>query len=340
MVKSEPVFLSSNGTGLVRLKKDAGDWVSSHPLEGVKINCIVSDPANPRKIFLGTQNHGILLSTDAGKTWRSVGLNQIPVKSIAVDPNDPNTIYAGGRPVSLYVSRDGGTVWEELPAMRKTPRFWWFSPADPPGMLPYVNGLTVSPLDSNVILAGIELGAVMRSDDRGQTWSKHLRGCDRDCHSLKFHPNDGNWAYEAGGLSGVAFSQNGGKDWRKPKEGLGTKYGWVVAADPEQPEIWYLSAAEPANLLQGEFTPPGHNDGKANAHIYRKNGDEPWVKLSGGLPEPLDYMAYDLAVVAERPGHVYAGLSNGAVWHSEDYGDHWRQMPFNLGRVNYLLIVI
>lgn len=334
------VFLVSTGSSLARAEMVKGEWVISHPLEGIRINCMVSDPGNPQRVFLGTQNNGVLLTTDAGVTWQAAGLSNVIVRSLAVDPSNPQTIYGGGKPVSMYVTHDGGVTWRELEAMRKTPRFWWFSPADPPGLKPYVNSLTVSPEDPQVLLAGIELGAVLRSEDGGLSWSKHLQGCDRDCHSLKFHPTNGNWAYEAGGLSGVAFSQNGGKDWRKPKEGLGAKYGWSVVADPVEPEIWYLSAAEQANVLRGEFTPPGHEDGKADAHIYRKKGNAPWEQLSGGLPEPLDYMAYDLAVVPDHPGLLFAGLRNGQVWQTEDYGDHWALMPFNLGRVHNAMIVI
>ena len=338
-MNTEFVFLATNRNVLTRVENTTGQWVISHPLEGVKINCLVGDPTNPGKIYLGTQTDGILFSADGGISWKPLGTFHIPIKSIAIDPSHPQIIYAGGKPVSLYMTQDGGEVWEELPALRKTKRFWWFSPADPPGMTPYVNNLAVSPQEPNVLLAGIEAGAVMRSEDHGRTWSKHLRGSDRDCHSLKFHPANGDWAYEAGGMSGVAVSQNGGKVWRKPKEGLGTKYGWVVAADPERPEIWYLSAAEQGKLLRGEFTPPGHQDGQANAHLYRKNGDAPWVSLLGGLPDPLDYMAYGLAVVPGHPGHVFAGLANGQIWHSEDYGDHWTEMPFNVGRVEKLMIL-
>ena len=339
-MKNERVLLAATGRVLARAEKVADHWEVTRPLEGVKINSMVRDPENPHTVYMGTQNDGVLISRDAGKSWQSSGLQGIPVKSLAVDPSDPQTLYAGCKPVSLYVTRNGGETWNELEAIRSTRQWWWFSPADSPGITPYINALAVSPDDPEVILAGIELGAVMRSDDRGRTWSKHLRGSDRDCHSLIFHHTDGNWAYEAGGMSGVAFSQNGGLDWRKPKEGIGAKYGWAVAADPERPEVWYLSAAEQANLLKGEFSPPGHNDGRANAHLYRKNGDAPWEQLSGGLPEPLDYMAYELAVVPEQPGHVYAGLGNGQVWFSEDYGDQWALMPFNLGGVHNAMIVI
>lgn len=333
------IFLASTGSSLARAEQVGEQWVVSHYLEGFRINSLVSDPTNSQIVYLATQNNGVYRSIDAGKSWQPIGLSVVPVKSLAVDPSDPQTIYAGCKPVSLYTSHDGGATWQENEAMRATRKFWWFSPADPPGMTPYVNGLSVSPDDPAILLAGIEVGATMVSLDSGLTWSKHLPGSQRDCHSLKFHPQHGDWAYEGGG-NGVSFSQDGGRTWKKSTIGLGSKYGWMVAADPERPDIWYLSASESPNLLRGEFDPPAHHDGNARAHIFRKVADEPWEQLSGGLPEPLDYMAYDLAVIPEQPGHVYAGLANGQVWHSNDYGDHWQQMPFNLRRISNGLIVL
>jgi len=338
-MENSHIFLASTGSSLARAEYVAEQWVVSQSLDGVKINGLVTDPHNPQILYLATQKNGVYKSNDAGKSWQPQGLSGIPVKSLTVDPSDTQTIYAGCKPVSLYVSHDGGVSWKELEAMRKTRKWWWFSPADPPGMTPYVSGLAVSPNNPRVLLAGIEVGATMISLDGGLTWSKHLRGSQLDCHSLKFHPVDGDWAYEGGG-GGVSFSQDGGRTWTKSKLGLGSKYGWMVAADPERPDLWYLSASEAPNLIRGEFNPPAHQDGHARAHIYRKVSDEPWEQLSGGLPEPLDYMAYDLAVVPDQPGHLYAGLSNGQVWHSGDYGDHWEQMPFNLDSVQNGMILI
>ncbi len=339
-MKNEYIFLAATGRSLARVERENGDWQITHHLDGFKINTIVCDPENPRKVYLGTQAHGLMVSSDSGKSWKSLGLEDIPIKSLAIDPQNPKKIFAGSKPVSLFMSENGGGSWFELEAMRQTRRWWWFSPADPPGWTPYVNALAVSPTDRDVILAGIELGAVMRSEDGGRSWSKHLRGSDRDCHSLRFHPVDGSWAYEGGGISGPALSQDGGRTWQKPKEGLGKKYGWMVAADPERPDIWYLSASEQPNLLRGEFNPPAHQDGQAKGHIYRKVGQKPWQQLSGGLPEPMDYFPYDLAILPQYPGTLFAGLANGEIWQTKDYGDHWTCLPFNLGRIHSAMVVI
>jgi hypothetical protein len=138
----------------------------------------------------------------------------------------------------------------------------------------------------------------------------------------------------------MAFSRDSGLTWQKPRAGLGTKYGWMVAADPAQPEIIYLSASNLPNMLRGEWEPPAHRDGQAKAHIYRAVDGSPWTKLDGGLPQPLDYMAYALITDPDVPGYLYAGLSNGDIWHTSDYGDNWLQLPFNLGGIHTSLIVL
>jgi photosystem II stability/assembly factor-like uncharacterized protein len=339
IMNNEKVFLAATGEGLSRAQKMNGRWEVTAHLPGNRINCLVSDPFDPKRVYAGTQNGEILVSGDSGETWTEGGTLDVPVKSLAASPHHPGTIYAGGKPVSLYVTRDGGGSWQELEGMRQARRWWWFSPAEPPDWNPYVMALTISPTEPDVILAGIELGGVLRSEDGGISWSRHRRGAVLDCHSIKFHPTNGSWVYEGGG-GGAAVSRDGGITWVKPKAGLKKRYGWMVAADPVRPEVWYLSASGMPNLLKGEFEPPAHVDGKANASIFRSVGGAPWETLSGGLPEPLDYMAYALITDPGAPGHLFAGLSNGDVWHTADYGDSWQQQPFNLGGIQHTMIMV
>jgi hypothetical protein len=339
-MKENEIFIAATGNSLARAEKVLDRWEVKHSLQGVKINCIVKDPQNPKTIYLGTQHHGVMVSRDQGQNWKTMGMKDLPVKALTIDPQNSKRIFLGSKPVSLFLTENGGLSWSELDAVRKTRQWWWFSPGDPPGMTPYVNCVSVSPTNANVILIGIEAGAVMRSVDGGKAWSKHLRGSDRDCHSLKFHQTNGDWVYEGGGVSGHAYSSDGGKTWQKSKKGLGTKYGWMVAADPEKPDIWYLSASNQPNLFKDGFSPPAHQDGQANGHLYRKIGNEPWQQLSGGLPEPLDFMAYALATDPAHPGHLYAGLANGDVWFTQDYGNSWVKLLLNLGGIHHSMVVI
>jgi photosystem II stability/assembly factor-like uncharacterized protein len=333
------IFLAATGKHLARAEFIDGDWKLDQSLQGTQINALTSDPLHPQNVYAGTQRNGIMVSSDYGRTWQNLGLSDKTVKSIAIHPQNPDIIFAGCKPVSLYVSQDGGETWEEYEGLRRARRWWWFSPAEPPEWNAYVIALTISPTNPDVIMAGIELGGALRSEDGGRTWSNHRRGAERDCHSLKFHPTNGNWVYQGGG-GGPAFSQDEGLTWRKAKNGMGTKYGWMVAADYERPEVWYFSASNLPKLWKGEFEPPAHKDGQANAHIYRSVGGASWEQLSGGLPEPLDYMAYALITDADAPGHLYAGLANGDVWQTQNYGDTWTQMPLNLGSIHHTMIMI
>jgi hypothetical protein len=332
------IFLATTGRGLARaVRQQDGSWSVKFSLQDQDIRCLAADPLDPRVFYAGTQGNGVLRSEDEGASWSPAGLQGQIVKSIAPSPHEPGVIYAGTKPACIYMSRSCGKEWTELESFRRIRgRGWWRSPAEPPDWRAYVMGLSISPSDPDLLVAGIEFGAVVRSVDGGKTWSNHRKGALRDCHSLTFHAHDGDWVYEAGG-GGAAVSNDGGSTWRQPKAGLDRRYGWACAADPERPEVWYVSAS-PFYSGGLKFEPAAHVVGKSNAAIYRSAGGAAWEKLGGGLPEPLNYMANALLSDPDAPGHIYAGMANGDVWHSQDYGDHWTQLPFSLGGDPFKLI--
>lgn len=328
------IFLSTNGNRLARAECSAdGQWSVEFLLEGTPVRCLCVDPHNRNIIYAGTQGSGVLRSSDGGRTWQAAGLAGHVVKSIAVSPCEPDTIYAGTRPALIFVSRDSGAHWEELSAFRRIfSRRIWFSPAEPP-FIGYVQGIALSPTDPNVIVAGIEAGAVVRSTDRGKTWQDHRKGALRDCHSIRFHATNGDWVYEGGGTgAGVTFSRDAGNTWTQIRQGLDRHYGWAAAADPARPDVMYASVS-PGPMK-------AHSADNAQAYIFRSTGGSPWEKLSGGLPQPLNHMPYALLTDPAAPGHLYAGMSNGVVWHTADYGDHWRQLPLNLGGIWTAMIML
>ncbi|MBI3960161.1 MAG: hypothetical protein HY328_15210 [Chloroflexi bacterium] len=250
------------------------------------------------------------------------------IRSLAVSAQCPGVVYAGTKdPAAVYASEDGGRHWEERTAFRRARRWYWCSPAEKP-FTPYVLALALSPADSNLILAGIEVGAVLRSSDGGQSWSGHRGGADRDCHQLHFHPRQPNWAYQAGG-GGPAVSRDGGITWRKHRSGLEGHYTWNVACDPQQPEIWY---AVTAPFFKAHST-------NAQAALYRHAGAAPWQKLAGGLPPSWPALPV-LAAHPNAAGHLYLATRQGALWHSQDYGDSWHLLPPTIGPVWFQLLVL
>lgn len=333
-------IIATTGENLARATRSAGGtWSVKTQLQGTQVNCLASGPHNPNIIYAGTQGNGLLRSEDWGKTWHPVGMEGSVVKSLAFSLTEAGVLYAGTKPPAVFVSRDAGENWAELESFRQMRQPSWKTPAEPGD--PYVLGLAVSPTDPKVIIAGVEYGAVLRSADGGNSWHGHLKGTSKDCHSLTFHATDGNWVYQGGGGWPAAVSRDGGVTWKQPRKGMGwSLYGWAVAADPERPEIWYVSAAPYATLPYFWMFPTGHWDGHAHASIFRATEGNRWKRLAGGLPQPLDYMAYDLLTDPSEPGHLYAGLSNGDVWHTADYGDTWHKLPFNLGRIGRSMIML
>ncbi len=327
-------FLATTGHGIARAEYVATtQWSIEFLLLDQDVRCLAADPLNPEVVYAGTQGNGVLRSRDRGKTWRPCGLSGQVVKALAMSPAAPGTVYAGTKPACLFVSRDEGSTWTELPSFRQIPsRRFWLSPAEPP-FIGYVQSIALSPTDPRTIVVGIEFGAVVRSQDGGQTWTDHRRGALRDCHSLTFHVSDGDWVYEAGGTgAGVAVSQTAGDRWTQPGEDLRQHYGWAVAADPAQPTLWYASVASSALKA--------HRDQRAEASLVRMTEGQSWQTLAGGLPQPLTNMPYALLTDPTAPGHVYAGLGNGEVWHSSTSGEIWHQLPFTLKRIARTLIAL
>jgi BNR/Asp-box repeat len=327
-------ILAATHRGIARASAqdvDAAWSVESH-LTDYDVRCLAADPAHPQTVYAGTQNAGVLRSDDGGQTWRTMGLTGYQVKSLVVSRAVPDTIYAGTRPALVFVSHDGGASWKELTAFRSIRSRWlWFSPAEKP-FTAYVQALALSPDDPGVIVAGIEAGAVVRSEDGGKTWSGHRSGALRDCHSLAYHPQHSGWVYEGGGTgAGVSVSRDAGATWAQPRGGLDRHYGWAVAADRAHPEVWY------ASLSPGPTK--AHSANNAQAFIFRATGGADWQKLSGGLPQPLNAMPYALLTDPTHSGHVYAGLSNGQVWHSADYGDTWGRLAFDLPAIRSMVLL-
>ena len=327
---SELAFLAIANRRIVRAAPGAAGWQVETVLDGPAPVTLAADPAHRNIIYAGTQGNGVYRSADGGRSWTPCGLAGQIVKSLAVSPHDSQVIYAGVKPAAVYKTTDGGQHWAELKEFQRVPnRWWWFSPAEPP-FRAYVNAIALSPSEPDVVLAGIEFGAVVRSEDGGRTWSRHRHGALRDCHSLAFHRGDGQWVYEAGGTGGgAAVSRDGGRTWEQPKSGLAKKYGVVCAADPARPEVWYVALAPGPGKAYGE---------KAEAYLYRASAGADWQPI-GWQPHPMGQMPRALVTRPDAPGQLFVGTTYGDVWHTADYGDSWQRLPFDLGGGLSLLVL-
>lgn len=324
-------FISTTAGGVARLV-DSGEWTVDEYLGGEVVYALATGPGDSRLVLAGTEGNGLFRSDDAGATWTAVGLPDEHVMSIAVAPTDTERIYAGVRPPAMYRSDDGAETWTELTAFQNIRgRRIWRSPASPP-FSAYVNAIAVSPTDPDLVVAGIEFGAVIRSTDGGESWSNHRRKAIRDCHSLTWHPRDDSNVYEAGAgfpRRPGARSTDGGETWVKPGGGLDRGYGVAVAADPADPECWYVSAST------SPFAAASEKD--ARSTIFRRRMGESWEALEAF---PGERMAWALCTDPDRPGELWAGRRDGTVYHSADHGDTWTRLEGRLPEIDRTMVML
>jgi photosystem II stability/assembly factor-like uncharacterized protein len=300
---------AATGNAIARLDESDGSWAVEVLLRGSGAQCLALDPADPDTVFAGLREGGVRRTADGGGTWVDCAVPEPGVFSLAVGAAD-GAVYAGTEPSALYRSDDRGESWRELESLLQLPsRPTWSFPPRP--WTSHVRWIAPSPHEANLLLVGIELGGLMRSADRGETWEDHRPGAQRDVHSLAWHPRVEGRAYEAGG-GGAAWSDDAGETWQPADEGRDRHYTWSVAVDAEDPELWYVSAST------GPYAAHGGRD--PQARIYRRR-DGQWHALAGGLPEPIPAMPYAL-VAAD--GRLFAGLANGEIWESGDRGETWR----------------
>ncbi len=301
---------AATGDAIARLDEREGVWQTRISLTGSSAQCLALDPFDRDVVYAGLREGGVRRTIDGGKSWSDCGLPAPGVFSLAVSATG-GAVYAGTEPSALYRSDDRGETWVELGGLLELPsRPTWSFPPRP--WTSHVRWIAPSPHDADLLLVGIELGGLMRSTDRGETWHDHRPGAQRDVHSLAWHPHVAGRAYEAGG-GGTAWSDDGGYSWHAADAGRDRNYTWSVAVDPDDPELWYVSAST------GPYAAHGGRD--PQALIYGRR-DGAWHALTGGLPESLPAMPY--ALVAFEGG-VVAGLADGQLWGSEDRGESWER---------------
>ena len=297
-------LLVATGEALVRVAGREADVLLKRP----GLQAVAVDPSVPERIAVGCRGAGVWVSGDDGSTWSDARLPAQDVFSVAFGPD--GALYAGCEPSALYVRR-GDAPWRELATLRELPSAptWSFPPRP---WTSHVRWIAPSPHDADVVLVGIELGGLMRTEDGGETWADHRPGAQRDVHALAWHPTERGRAYEAAG-GGAAWSRDEGETWEPADEGRDRHYTWALAVDPDDPGRWYVSAAP------GPFE--AHGSRPAQAALYRWSGEGPWEELDLGLPRPLEAMPYALAW---SDGRLVAGLRDGRILESEDGGDTWR----------------
>lgn len=316
-------LLFSASRTILDIKQTGEKWTLEEKATPHTMLCLAADPEQPGRLYGGTFNDGLWISEDWGTTWRKAGdgIFHNRVMSVAVSPteklNGASVVWAGTEPSGLFRSEDGGESWEHYPGLLDLPsKSSWSFPPRP--YTHHVRWIEPDPHAENRIFVGIELGGVMKSEDKGKTWEDRKPGSQYDSHTLTTHPFSAGRIYEAAG-GGFAESLDSGKTWQTKNEGLGD-YNYLVeiAVNPNDQDTVIVSAAKgPHSAYQPE---------NAYTVLMRRENNQPWEQITDGLPHPEGSHVFSLASRKTEPDIFYA-VNNTGAYQSKDAGKTWQKLP-------------
>ncbi|HIW13233.1 MAG TPA: hypothetical protein H9891_08805 [Candidatus Salinicoccus stercoripullorum] len=312
----------SAGNSLYEIKEGEGGWVmAERPAPNVLL-CIAADPDKPGRLYGGTFDDGLFISDDGGGTWEpaGAGITHNRVMSLAISPteniNGCRVVWAGTEPSGLFRSEDGGQTWTDCPSLLELPsKSTWSFPPRPETH--HVRFIEPDIHDTERIFAGIELGGVMRSEDKGRSFEDRKPGSQHDSHTLATHPKVRGRVYEAAG-GGYAESFDSGSTWETFNDGL-DPYGYLVgiAADSGNADTIIVSAAKSPRTA--------YKPSNAETIMMRRENGGRWEWVHEGLPAPDGSAVFSLASDSAEPGVFYA-LNNTGFYISRNSGKTWNKV--------------
>ena len=292
-------------------------------------------------VLAGTRKGLFIGRSDDGRRdwqWDEPRFTFDEVYSCAVDKRDGRTRLLSGN-ASLWLgaqvqrSDDLGATWDCTPNG---------GPTFPEGLdtsVKHVWQLTPG-TGEGVVYAGVEPGAIFRSDDGGETFSL-VRGLwdhphraewgegfgGQAFHTILPHPDDPDSVVAAISTGGVYRTRDGGETWTACNKGIradfmpeGMRYPELgqcvhkIARHPERPSRLYL---------------------QNHGGVYRSDDEgDTWHEIGEGLPSDFGFC---IAVHPRDPDTVWVFPIGGGdhrfppggkarVWRSRDGGESWAEL--------------
>lgn len=317
----------------------------------LEINSIAVHPSVPNRVFIGTNNYGVMVSNDSGRNFvpTNDSFTSRFAYSVLPDSQQSNRLYAATRNIAtgggfVFVSNDSGVTWTPSRSL------------DINRVSPFA--IVQDRKNANLMYLGTNLG-IYRSLDRGVSWLplptvkppvapkkpvkravparkgtasvkapvvtaaaagptiKMVPSINEKVKVLSF-TEDGRNGLFAGTDKGLYRSYDIAKGWEKLNLGIGVNDNiFVVHMSPTRPGTIWVGTATSGVLVSKD-------DGKT------------WTKAGGAVDGvPISSIATD----PERPDFVYVGTTQ-TFYVSKDGGASWKRRGGDLPLGNFTSILI
>lgn len=269
------------------------------------------------RVLVGTRKGAFILTSDEKRERWDVsgphfaGWEMYHMKG---SPVDPDRLYASqsnswfGQ--TIQRSDDGGKTWEpvgnEFVYAGVPGTHQWYDGTQHPWEFARVWHLEPSPIDRDVVYAGVEDAALFRSADGGLTW--------QELSGLRLHTSGSSWQPGAGGLclhtiildrnhpdrivvaisaAGAFRSTDGGTTWQAINRGLSSNFMPNPEADVGHcVHCMAMHPSRPSTLFMQKHWDVMRSD----------DAGDSWYEVSGNLPSDF---GFPIAVHAHEPETIY-----------------------------------
>ncbi|BAK66576.1 conserved hypothetical protein [Sphingobium sp. SYK-6] len=289
------------------------------------ISAILHEPESGLLFAGGHYEAGLWVSEDLGENWTpyNEGLQSRHIYTLAAQQREEGTVlWLGTEPPMLYKSTDLGRSWTALPGMLKVKNTdkWTFPP---PPHVAHVKNVAFHPDRPDEIYICIEQGALLKSDDAGETWDE-VTGYEssedffyNDNHRVLIRPSDPD-----------DFLMDGGEGLYRSAHGVWTH---LTTRDDRigYPDAMFLDPRNENGVIMGGPQNPPRKWREQDtpmadpAVLYSADGGATWETMGVGLPKIVGNIeAMGLHSFGDAFS-LYAGTATGEIFHSDDCGETW-----------------
>ena len=295
------------------MSSNGGTTWSLTTQRNLEINSIAVHPDEPNRVFIGTNNYGVMVSNDGGHNFAQAN-NSFTSRftySIIPDIAQPNRLYALTHNVAtgggfFFRSDDSGQTWTQarnLDVGRITPFVVRQDKANP-----------------NLMYLGTNVG-LYSSLDRGDTWTQVVPPKPPAAKSVKGSPSTKTTTSAKSSASAKSSSSTKNAS-KSPVKKAPVK---AAPAPLDTPEIPGLVPALTEKVKTIELLPDGKGMlAGTDKGLYRSlDLTKGWEKLS--FAPGMDENVFAIHFTSIRPDTIWVGTARSGVIASRDGGKTWER---------------